>query len=109
VHESKVTHKPKEGASKSKSRARKKQLDPETDVGGVEDICTCNKCGARACATCDRPYHEGETCSAYQARVKDRAEEEDKSVLEVSKMMRAEVIMLYLRDFPEAHGFCPTL
>ena len=53
-----------------------------------EDICTCHECGARACVPCDRPYHEGESCEAYQSRVKDRVEEEDKSLEAVNRLTK---------------------
>ncbi|EME44851.1 hypothetical protein DOTSEDRAFT_169860 [Dothistroma septosporum NZE10] len=83
LHESKAIHDPR--LSKAKSRSKKKQIDPETNV---EDICTCNECGARACVSCDRPYHEGEICAAYQDRVKDRTEEEDKSLRAIERITR---------------------
>lgn len=55
-------------SKKSKGKAAAAEVKP--------DILTCNECGAKACVTCDRPWHEGETCSDYQERVKDRLEEE---------------------------------
>ena len=65
VHESKNI---RQEAPKSKSRSKKKVVDPETDV---DNICTCNDCGARACATCDRPFHE--VCSNLGPRQSLRA------------------------------------
>lgn len=47
-------------------------ISPEEDGG--EDICKCYKCGALACVPCDRSYHKGESCEAYQYRIKDRIE-----------------------------------
>jgi len=56
-----------------------------TATPSAPDILTCNDCGARACGPCDRPWHEGETCEQYQARVKDRMEEEEASLKELLK------------------------
>lgn len=33
-------------------------------------IFTCNDCGTRACASCDAPWHAGETCAAAQDRIR---------------------------------------
>lgn len=49
------------------------------------DIFTCKSCGASACVPCNRPRHLGETCAQYQARVKDRMEEEEASLKELQK------------------------
>ena len=40
------------------------------DFVPVPNLCTCHKCGAKACANCDRPWHEGETCDEFQKRLK---------------------------------------
>ncbi|EMC94020.1 hypothetical protein BAUCODRAFT_36491 [Baudoinia panamericana UAMH 10762] len=56
--------------------------------GQNTDICTCHVCGTRACVSCDRPWHEGETCVAYQERVKGRFEEEDQSFRVIQKVSR---------------------
>jgi ariadne-1 len=53
------------------------------------DICTCNTCGSMTCVTCDRPWHEGETCADYQARTKDRMNEEEKALREIQKVTKA--------------------
>jgi ariadne-1 len=66
-------------------------LAPECKAGqthkaateGPDDICTCHKCGARACVPCDRPYHDGESCAAYKLRTKDRLDEEDKAIAKI--------------------------
>lgn len=58
---------------------------PQNTLPTSSDICTCNTCGSRACVPCDRPWHEGETCAQYQARIKDRLEEEDASLKAVQK------------------------
>jgi hypothetical protein len=52
------------------------------------DICKCNKCGAKACVPCDRPWHENETCEAYKLRTKDRTEEEDASLAAIQKQTK---------------------
>lgn len=54
----------------------------------IDDICTCNECGSKACVNCDRPWHEGETCREYKARVKDRFDEEDLTMREIKKVTR---------------------
>ncbi|KAI7188840.1 hypothetical protein KC363_g5226 [Hortaea werneckii] len=43
-----------------------------------QDIFTCNTCGHRACVPCDRPFHDGETCAQYKARL-GQAEKEKNS------------------------------
>lgn len=35
------------------------------------DIFTCQACGHKACMTCKAPWHGGETCYDYQARVQE--------------------------------------
>lgn len=70
------------------------------------DICACNACGAKACVPCDRPWHEGETCEAYRARIKGRAREEDATL---------QVIRTRTRECPECkrsiekNGGCPHM
>jgi hypothetical protein len=54
----------------------------------VSDICTCKDCGTQACVPCDRPWHEHETCHEYQARIKDRLEEEDKSLAVIQRQTK---------------------
>jgi hypothetical protein len=49
------------------------------------DISKCNKCGAKACVPCDRPWHENESCEAYKLRTKDKTEEEDASLAAIQK------------------------
>ena len=49
------------------------------------DVSKCNKCGAKACVPCDRPWHENESCEAYKLRTKDRTEEEDASLAAIQK------------------------
>lgn len=39
-----------------------------------DDICICDTCGAKACVPCDRPYHDGETCTQYQERTQQEDE-----------------------------------
>jgi hypothetical protein len=62
--------------------------DPLTASSPVSDICTCVKCGAKACVSCDRPWHEGETCEQYQLRIKDHVEEEDKALKRIRDSTR---------------------
>ena len=44
------------------------------------NICKCRKCGALSCVPCDRPYHRGESCKAYQLRIKGHVDEEDEAL-----------------------------
>lgn len=61
---------------------------PDYTADEIPDICICNKCYAKACVGCERPWHEGESCAAYQARNKDRWEEEDKSRESIDKLTK---------------------
>ena len=61
-------------------------MSPKCSAGQIHKngmICTCKECGARACVPCDRPYHDGETCSAYKQRVTQEGNE--KSVATIDK------------------------
>lgn len=52
------------------------------------DLCICNVCGTKACVPCDRLDHRPETCSEYQERIKDRADEarlSEAALLDISK------------------------
>ncbi|KAM0715097.1 hypothetical protein Q7P37_009562 [Cladosporium fusiforme] len=69
------------GLKKSKSKSTK-SAEPKPD------ICVCKECGAQACVACDRPWHENESCAEYQARIKDRLEEEDKSLVAIQQNSR---------------------
>jgi hypothetical protein len=62
---------------------------PVVELPGDPNICTCYACGARACVRCDRPYHAGETCKAYQLRTKDRMEEEDQTMRAIERATKA--------------------
>ena len=52
------------------------------------DIFTCPLCSAQACVPCNRPWHEGETCTEYRARTKDRFEEEDQALRTIGKVTK---------------------
>jgi ariadne-1 len=52
------------------------------------DIFKCKKCGTRTCVPCDRLYHKGESCEAYQLRTKDHLEEEDKALKAIRRHTR---------------------
>jgi hypothetical protein len=63
-------------------------MAPSCSAGQVHEkaggICMCRACGARVCVPCDVPFHEGETCAAYQARIdQQHAVENTKSVAEI--------------------------
>ncbi|KAK5109120.1 hypothetical protein LTR62_007482 [Meristemomyces frigidus] len=79
-----------ENQGKAKLTAKKKNTkttnSPRTapDV----DIWTCKVCGAKACVPCDRPWHQGETCKDYEARTKDRLDEEDLSLSIIQRYTR---------------------
>lgn len=49
---------------------------------------TCTTCSFRTCTRCERPMHDGETCTAYQARIHDRLEEEDKALQAVARLSK---------------------
>lgn len=83
VHEN---HMSKQSQPKCKTRSQKDAEDTSTE--NQPDICTCEACGARACVTCDRPYHDGEDCQTYQRRTKDRMDEEEKSLKEVRRISK---------------------
>ncbi|KXT04200.1 hypothetical protein AC578_109 [Pseudocercospora eumusae] len=72
-------------SQKRKTTGKKNAKEPEKNQ---PDICTCQKCGAQACVSCDRPYHNGEDCQAYQRRTKGRMDEEEKSLKEVSRISK---------------------
>lgn len=85
---------PESETQESPAKRRKRNFNPfkKADAPAPQidspDIMTCNSCSARTCVPCDRPLHDGETCSAYQARVKDRVEEEDKTMQAIRKLSR---------------------
>ncbi|KAK5170313.1 uncharacterized protein LTR77_004900 [Saxophila tyrrhenica] len=93
VHKSTLSKQEQErqAAAKSPTKRTKKGKSKEAPVIVYEDnpapiqadICTCHACGSQACVSCDRPWHEGETCDGYQIRIKDRMEEEDKALREI--------------------------
>lgn len=66
----------KEPQTKRPSKAKKivrffvdlKSKGP-VDEKDQQDIFTCKTCGHRACVPCDRPFHDGETCTQYKARL----------------------------------------
>lgn len=43
------------------------------------NVCVCQTCGSKACVDCDRPWHEGESCEAYQDRLRGHLGDEDAS------------------------------
>jgi hypothetical protein len=51
-------------------------------------LMTCAKCGHDSCVPCQRPAHPGETCKEYKARIKDRVDEEDKSLAAIRRATR---------------------
>jgi len=57
-----------------KTREGKKKIE--------EDVCVCDTCGAKACVTCDRPYHEGETCKQHKARLDNDDEKASEKKIE---------------------------
>ncbi|KAI5357042.1 putative IBR domain, E3 ubiquitin ligase RBR family, TRIAD supradomain-containing protein [Septoria linicola] len=65
------------GTPKKGGRLSRKADTTQSEHAEV-DICTCSKCGARACVACDVPMHEKETCEEYRGRT--RSEENDASL-----------------------------
>ena len=47
------------------------------DLENKDNIFTCQTCQSKACVSCDRPYHDGETCAQYKERraMQNQAEE----------------------------------
>ena len=87
VHESPIVpEQPQPKRRKVKSGLFKKSEDQPS---AEPDICTCHSCGVKACVTCDRPWHEGETCAQYQARTKDRLEEEDQAIKTIRRVTKS--------------------
>lgn len=70
-----------EGRGKAKKGGKKYKKKPKRD-----EICICETCGAKACVSCDRLYHDGETCARYQKRVKRQTgAEEEASLAHIGK------------------------
>ena len=85
VHEPKVMEaEPKKAKKRSGFFFGKVEAEAVIDP----DICECQECGAKACVPCDRPFHDGETCAAYQSRIKDRIEEEDRALQAIRKITK---------------------
>jgi len=85
VHEPEVI---KAGPKKAKKRVGFFFSKVEPPSESEPDLCECQECGAKACIPCDRPWHEGESCAAYQARIKDRVEEEDRALEAIRKVTK---------------------
>ncbi|KAF2215527.1 hypothetical protein CERZMDRAFT_94928 [Cercospora zeae-maydis SCOH1-5] len=63
-------------AGKGKGKGKKRDIDIESeDAAEADNICTCNKCGAQACASCDVSWHDGETCQEYKDRTQNEQDE----------------------------------
>ncbi|KAK0935065.1 hypothetical protein LTR29_013385 [Friedmanniomyces endolithicus] len=85
VHEPEVI---KAGPKKAKKRVGFFFSKVEPPSESEPELCECQECGAKACIPCDRPWHEGESCAAYQARIKDRVEEEDRALEAIRKVTK---------------------
>ena len=72
---------------KKKAKSKPENLSVK-EIEAKADICTCNECGAKACVTCDRPWHQGETCEEYQARTKDHMDEEDMTIKAIPRLSK---------------------
>ncbi|CAK4031015.1 E3 ubiquitin- ligase [Lecanosticta acicola] len=92
--ETKEHSKPKRKGKKTlwpfskKTDSQVKTSESAEDIEKQADICTCNDCGAKACVSCDRPWHTSETCEAYQARIKDRMDEEDRTLKAIGRLSK---------------------
>lgn len=51
-------------------------------------VATCAKCGSDSCVPCHRLAYPRETCAKYQVRIKDRVDEEDKSLETIRKVTK---------------------
>ena len=68
-------HKPLVEVSPNLGRGKRGKTKKKT----ADDICECDTCHAQACVSCDKPWHEGETCAQYQKRMKRQTETEEKA------------------------------
>ena len=87
VHETKIEATTEE--PKAKKRCGSKKPVGQVKVPAEPDICICHECGAKACVTCDRPFHEGESCEQYQLRTKDRMDEEVKALKKIQQSTKS--------------------
>lgn len=88
-----------------KSRGKKKDdLEAEPTLNTV--LCVCRECGAKACVTCERPWHEGETCEEFQLRTKGRIDEEDKTLAVIRKTTKS---CPSCKKPIEKNGGCPAM
>jgi hypothetical protein len=66
-------------------REEQQEQERQQRLQSKPDICKCNKCGAKACVPCDRPWHANESCDEYKLRIKDKTEEEDATLAAIQK------------------------
>lgn len=69
-------------------REKQQEQERQQRLQFKPDICKCNKCGAKACVPCDRPWHENESCEEYKLRIKDKIEEEDATLAAIQKVTK---------------------
>lgn len=55
---------------------------------GDGNILSCPMCNTRYCMTCQVPFHEGQTCEAYQSSMSERDKNEQKSIERVAEISR---------------------
>jgi hypothetical protein len=65
-------------------------LEPKCKGGQIHkedngELFVCATCGGEACIPCDRPWHKGKTCEEFKARVKDRIDDEDKTLAMIKR------------------------
>lgn len=113
VHEpgSKIKEEPIRESAKAKAlwKKAKKALKP-TKRAAAEDsdvIVVCHACNAKACGSCVRPWHEGESCADYQKRVKEQHVKEEEQALKA--------LQKYTKKCPgcsvnvQRNGGCPAM
>jgi hypothetical protein len=69
-------------------REKQQEQERQQRLQSKPDICKCNKCDAKACVPCDRPWHENESCEEYKLRIKDKIEEEDATLAAIQKVTK---------------------
>jgi len=66
-------------------------ISPTCESGQIHsegDIFRCVECDTKACAHCNVAWHGGETCIAYQARLRTQPLEEQRSAQELQKVSK---------------------
>lgn len=99
------TKKPKKGGRKKKEPIPIYE-DPAPASVDEANISTCHACGHETCIPCARPYHNGESCTQYQFRIKDHLAEEDAAL---DKIRTSTKPCPNCKKRIEKNGGCPNM